>query len=373
MPATARRRADAHDRVLRLHAATFVLVVALGAASMLANPALLRLPDAPLRDGGWARAYQANLDAASPLRPPTVAMWNALDLHVFGQAPAGVVLGEDGWLFSEEEYALPADPQSVRNQWIDLIASVAMRLDRDGVQLLVVLVPTKASLVEVGQPPLPAPAARRYDDALGRLRARGIQTIDLRPALAELGEHAWLRTDTHWTPAGATAVAATIAERLRALDPGLPGDGAATLEAGGDEIVEGDLVRLLELGPLRPYLGPASEVIERQRLVRHAPPATDLFATAEVPMTVVGTSYAADARWNLASRLEAAMGGTFVLDAAEVGRGPAAPMVAYLAGEAYRSTRPRVVVWEVPERYLDDTAALVERLPPARQEKGARP
>jgi alginate O-acetyltransferase complex protein AlgJ len=132
-------------------------------------------------------------------------------------------------------------------------------------------------------------------------------------------------------------------------------------------------VRLLELGPLRPYLGPASEVIERQRLVRHAPPATDLFATAEVPMTVVGTSYAADARWNLASRLEAAMGGTFVLDAAEVGRGPAAPMVAYLAGEAYRSTRPRVVVWEVPERYLDDTAALVERLPPARQEKGARP
>jgi hypothetical protein len=218
MPAPARRRADAHDRVLRLHAATFVLVVALGAASMLANPALLRLPDAPLRDGGWARAYQANLDAASPLRPPTVAMWNALDLHVFGQAPGGVVLGEDGWLFSEEEYALPADPQSVRNQWIDLIASVAMRLDRDGVQLLVVLVPTKASLVEVGQPPLPAPAARRYDDALGRLRARVSRRSTCGPR-----SRSWAST-----PGSAPTPTGHLRARRRSRPPSPNGSGRST-------------------------------------------------------------------------------------------------------------------------------------------------
>jgi alginate O-acetyltransferase complex protein AlgJ len=373
MPPTAPRPPSAHELVLRLHAATFVLVLAFGAASMLVNPALLRRPDASLRDGAWARAYQADLDAASPLRPPTVAMWNALDLRVFGQAPTGVVLGEGGWLFSDEEYALPADPPAVRDAWFDLIADVAARLDRDGARLLVVLVPSKASLVTVGQPPLPGPAARRYADALTQLRARGVEAVDLRPALGELREAAWLRTDTHWTPAGATAAAVAVARRLRALDPGLSGDGVATLEPGGTETVEGDLVRLLELGPLRPRFGPAAEVIELQRLVRHDPPASDLFATVELPVVVVGTSYAADARWNLAARLEAALEGTPVLDAAEVGRGPAAPMAAYLSDDAYRGARPRAVVWEVPERYLDDAAALVQPRPAAGREKAARP
>jgi alginate O-acetyltransferase complex protein AlgJ len=365
------RRPSAHELVLRLHATTFVVVLALGAVSMLLNPALLRAPDATLHDGAWSRAYQAALDAASPLRGHTVALWNALDLHLFGQAPAGVVLGEGGWLFSDEEYALPADAAAVRAAWFDHVADVAASLQQDGVQLVVVLVPTKASLVDAGQPPLPVPAARRYAEALTRLRERGIDAVDLRPTLQALGESAWLRTDTHWTPAGAAAAADTVAQHLRTLDPDLVGEGDTALEPGGFETVEGDLVRLLELGALRARFGPTADVIERARLVRHDPAATDLFATVELPVTVVGTSYAADERWNLATRLEAALRGTAVLDAAEVGRGPAGPMAAYLGGDAYRTSRPRVVVWEVPERYLDDATALLVPRRSGEDTKGA--
>lgn len=365
------QRPSAHDLVLRLQAGTFVAVLVLGALSMLLNPALLRAPGATLHDGAWSRAYQAALDAASPLRGPTVALWNALDLHLFGQAPAGVVLGEGGWLFSDEEYALPADAPTVREAWFDYVADVAASLRRDGVRLVVVLVPTKASLVAAGQPPLPAPAARRYAEALARLRERGVDAIDLRPTLAELGEAAWLRTDTHWTPAGAMAAAEAVAEHLLALDPDLGGESEARLEPGGVEAIEGDLVRLLELGPLRTRFGPAADVIERTQVVRSDPAATDLFAAVELPVALVGTSYAADERWNLAVRLEAALRGTAVLDAAEVGRGPAVPMAAYLGGEAYRAARPRVVVWEVPERYLDDVAALPAPRPSGEDAKGA--
>jgi alginate O-acetyltransferase complex protein AlgJ len=358
MKRAATQRPSAHDLVLLVQACTFVAVLVIGAISMLLNPALLRAPDGTLHDGTWSRAYQAALDTASPLRTHTVALWNALDLRLFGQAPAGVVLGDGGWLFSDEEYALPADAPAVRAAWFAHVVDVAASLQRDGVRLVVVLVPTKASLVAAGQPPLPAPAARRYAEALAQLRERGIDALDLRPALAELGEAAWLRTDTHWTPAGATAAAEAVADHLLTLEPDLIGAGEARLESGGVETVEGDLVRLLELGPLRARFGPAADVIERARMVRNEPAGSDLFAAVELPVTVVGTSYAADERWNLATRLEAALRGTSVLDAAEVGRGPAVPMAAYLAGDAYRTARPRVVVWEVPERYLDDATAL---------------
>jgi alginate O-acetyltransferase complex protein AlgJ len=371
MERAAPRRRSAHDLVLRLQAGTFVAVLVLGFVSMLLNPALLRAPAATLHDGAWSRAYQAALDAASPLRRHTVALWNTLDLRLFGQAPAGVVLGQDGWLFSDEEYALPAEAPVIRQAWFDHVADVASSLQQDGVRLVVMLVPTKASLVAVGQPPLPVPAARRYAEALAQLRGRGIDTVDLRPTLAELGEAAWLRTDTHWTPAGATAAAETVAQHLLALDPDLGGEGQAALEPGGVETVEGDLVRLLELGPLRARFGPVADVIERTRIVRHVSGSTDLFATVELPVTVVGTSYAADERWNFATRLEAALRGTAVLDAAEVGRGPALPMSAYLAGDAYRTARPRVVVWEVPERYLDDATALPGPLQGGEDAKGA--
>jgi alginate O-acetyltransferase complex protein AlgJ len=371
MERPAPHRPSAHDLVLRLQAATFVVVLALGATSMLLNPALLRAPAATLHDGAWSRAYQAALDAASPLRGPTVALWNALDLHLFGQAQKGVVLGEGGWLFSDEEYVLPADAPAVRMAWFEHLADVAATLEVDGVQLVVVLVPTKASLVDAGQPPLPAPAARRYAEALTQLRERGVDTVDLRPPLRALGEAAWLRTDTHWTPAGASAAAEAVAQHLLELDPQLGGDGATTLEPEGVETVEGDLLRLLELGPLRARFGPAADVIERSRLVRNGAEATDLFASVDLPVTVVGTSYAADGRWNLATRLEAALRGTAVLDAAEVGRGPAVPMATYLGGDAYRTARPRVVVWELPERYLDDATALLVPRRGAEDAKGA--
>jgi alginate O-acetyltransferase complex protein AlgJ len=335
-------------RAAPLPAATFFLVLALGVAGTVTNPALLRAPAATLRDGAWAREYQAALDAASPLRPSAVALWNALDLRLFRQGPAGVVLGSDGWLFTAEEYASGA-----AGAWRADVDGVADRLRDDGVRLLVALVPAKARQVSAGQPPLPRAAEGRYDAGVAALRARGVEVVDLRPALAALGDDAWLRTDTHWTPAGATAAAAAIADRLRALDPDLGGEAGAAVEPAGSERFEGDLLRLLELGPLAERFGPEPDLLLRERLIPRAPTSTDLFAAVDLPVTMVGTSYAADERWNLARRVEALLGAE-VLDAAEIGSGPIEPMAAYLGGEAYAGAPPRAIVWEIPERYLGD-------------------
>jgi alginate O-acetyltransferase complex protein AlgJ len=332
-------------------------VLAIGFAATLANPALRQAPERPVRTGAWAAAYQTALDEASPLRPWAVAGWNALDLAVFGQAPDGVVLGADGWLFTDEEYAASAAAERHRTAWMAQIDEAAARVEAAGVVLVVALVPAKAVLVDAEQPPPPDAARVRYDATLTDLAALGVRAIDLRPALSALDEGAWLRTDTHWTPAGAQAAADAVAAALLAVVPDLGGSDPYERAFVGVEAIEGDLVRLLALGPLEDALAPDPDVIELSEARASAPPSNDLFATVELPVAVVGTSYAADPRWNLADRLRTALGRD-VLDAARAGVGPLRPLLDYLDGDAWASARPRAVVWEVPVRYLTDDAFL---------------
>ncbi|MDF1523438.1 MAG: hypothetical protein P1P87_11595, partial [Trueperaceae bacterium] len=163
------------------------------------------------------------------------------------------------------------------------------------------------------------------------------------------------------------------------LDP-LPGENAAVdviqahpLEPVADqrvervvvgvEAIEGDLVRLLALGSFEEALAPEPDVVELSEARSTAPAASDLFASVDLPVAVVGTSYAADPRWNLADRLRTALGRD-VLDAARAGAGPIRPLLDYLDGAAWTNARPRAVVWEVPVRYLTDDAYLEPRTAP---------
>ncbi len=347
----------------QLAAVALLAVLAIGFAATLANPALRRAPEQPVRTGAWATAYQQALDEDSPLRPWAVAGWNALDLAVFGQAPDGVVLGDDGWLFTDEEYAATAAAEAHRDAWLAQIDAAAARVEAEGVVLVVALVPAKAVLVDADQPPLPEVARARYDATLADLAALGVHAVDLRPALAALAGDAWLRTDTHWAPAGAQAAADAVAAALLEAVPDLGGADAFERAFVGVEAIEGDLVRLLALGPLEDALAPEPDVIELSEARSSAPPSNDLFATVELPVAVVGTSYAADPRWNLADRLRTALGRD-VLDAARAGVGPLRPLLDYLDGDAWASARPRAVVWEVPVRYLtDDTFLTVGATP----------
>lgn len=348
---------DAPRPPSRLAAVALLAVLAIGFAATLANPALRRAPAQPVRTGAWAAAYQQALDEASPLRPWAVAVWNAIDLAVFGQAPDGVVLGADGWLFTDEEYAATAAAEAHRDAWVARIDAAAARVEAEGVALVVALVPAKAVLVDADQPPLPDVARDRYDATLADLAALGVRTVDLRPALSALDQDAWLRTDTHWTPAGAEAAADAVAAALLEVVPDLGGSEPYDRAFVGVEAVEGDLVRLLGLGPLEDALAPDPDVIELSEARSSAPPSNDLFAPVELPVAVVGTSYAADPRWNLADRLRTALGRD-VLDAAREGIGPLRPLLDYLDGDAWASARPRAVVWEVPVRYLTDDAFL---------------
>ncbi|TVR94610.1 MAG: alginate O-acetyltransferase [Trueperaceae bacterium] len=334
------------------YAVAFAIVLVGGCAAAVLNPALRNVPDVAVMDGSWAEAYQAEFDAASPLLDPARTVWGLIDAGLFGQGRPGVLIGTDGWLFSREEYATVPDAAGAIALWSDRIALVRDELAQLDVHLVVAPVPSKAAVVGEHAPaPLPTEAARRYDTLLDALEERGVVVSDLRPALGRVNDP-FLRTDTHWTPAGAAAAAQAIATTVRERAP-FAGLGETSFETTLTEPEErwGDLTTFLDLGPLLEHLGPPPDLIAMPRTTSLAPPATDLFGAVEVPVTLVGTSFSADPAWNTVGALREALGSD-VIDAALTGLGPWEPMHRYLTGEALRSSPPEVVIWEIPERYV---------------------
>lgn len=112
---------------------------------------------------------------------------------------------------------------------INVLAALAMRLQTRGIHLIVVPVPSKASIY----PDRLHPA---YDVARGpdlnaghrewvaALEAKGLEVFDPSQLLWDCrGETMYFKTDTHWTPRAMEVTAAALAERCRALAPGSAG------------------------------------------------------------------------------------------------------------------------------------------------------
>ncbi len=78
-----------------------------------------------------------------------------------------------------------------------------------------------------------------------------------------------------------------------------------------------------------------------------------LFGDAAIPVVLVGTSYSANAAFGFEAHLKVALQRD-VLNLAEEGKGPFAPMKAFLDGDVLKNSPPKLVIWEMPIRYLDD-------------------
>ena len=337
--------------------AALVLGVATAAGSRVVP---FHLPDgAAWLDGKLAKAFESHYDAQFPGRTLGTNVWAAIDYVLFNEGRPGVVVGTQGWLYTDEEFKTYAGADATVTTHLALIPWVRDELARQGTQLVVVLVPSKARIYpeHVGDRRPAAVHARLYARAQDALREAAIPAPDLVRALetCKREQPAFLRTDTHWTPAGARCVAQAVR--------GTAGAGAA---AGGAHYRtqtattaehRGDLLRYLPLDPYFAGLLPPTERIELRRTERIASAADAaggdaLLGDGGAPEVVlVGTSYSADARWNLTGALQEALQQD-VLNYAALGKGPFVPMLDYLLNSASLPSAPRLLVWEIPERYL---------------------
>jgi alginate O-acetyltransferase complex protein AlgJ len=81
-------------------------------------------------------------------------------------------------------------------------------------------------------------------------------------------------------------------------------------------------------------------------------------------LALVGTSYSAQPSWNFHGALQEALGED-VGNYAKEGLGPFAPMFEYLRSKDFAQAPPRLVLWEIPERYLVTHQPLEEYQLPA--------
>jgi len=345
--------------------ATMLILLGAGVVLSFMNPAFVPDTSANRRygtvlSGDWMQAYQQEYELESPVRELGLEIWGSLRFGLFREGLPGVVVGEHGILFTAEEFtalASAGDEAARAREVAAFVAEVAAELEQLGVELVVVPLPAKARLYRqyLGRYGFPPEAERRYHEFLVALAAAGVDHVGLKTVLAgsrDQGVEVFLRTDTHWTPAGAELAAVAVAEQVSAAGylQETPTQNFR-VEYGELQTHQGDLLSFIPLGPFRGRLQPAPDHVRRFELHSGPAPALGLFEIAAVPVVLVGTSYSAGAAWGFDVFLQVELQAE-VLNLAEEGRGPFLPMAAYLGSDTLREAPPQLVIWEIPERYL---------------------
>ncbi|GGJ66948.1 alginate O-acetyltransferase AlgX-related protein [Deinococcus aquiradiocola] len=313
--------------------------------------------------GTTFRMTEARLEADLPGRAVMVGVANTARYLAVRGGTDEVTVGRDGWLFLRSELAV--HPQEARDlhRRADLIVDLSGRLRARGVTLLVAVSPNKSRVQQAFLPGrhLPAWSTDTYRAFQALLRARGVSTVDLLTPMtaAARAQTQYYRTDTHWNQAGARTAAAAVARTVRAAAPDLP---AATFVTAADPMAArpGDLQRLMGLQDTPDGLRPPADREAQQHTVASGGSLGAGLLGAAPQVVLAGSSYGL--RGNFHGALQQALGST-VVNVSREGADFSGSLRTYLRDPAFRDAPPRVLVWEIPERFLPVPLADEDRRP----------
>ena len=341
-----------------------IILVMAGAAVVRAFPYDVP-PGTDVVEGGLTRSFESHYDKVFPVKTFGTNLWGAIQFALFREGRSGVVVGANGWLYTSEEFSAYPNGDAQVDAHLDLIRQVQDRLRERGTELTVAVLPAKVRVYpEYASPHRPAEVHRQlYERIHAGLTARGVRAPDLlAPLSACKGQGAvFLRTDTHWTPEGASCSAQALAA---AIAPRADGAVRFTSAAGTPLEHQGDLMQFLPLAPYFAALMPRPDLLSTRstQAASTGSAEADLLGDAPAPSVVlVGTSYSADQRWNFDGALRESLGEE-VLNLAQSGHGPFEPMLAYL-DQPLEGPAPARVIWEIPERYLPAATKLAPAKP----------
>jgi alginate O-acetyltransferase complex protein AlgJ len=332
-----------------------LLFLVSGFILMLLSPTMFKSPQKPLWNGEWSLAYEAALNKSLAFRQAAIDTWGTLDYVLFKEGRDGVLVGNEGWLFTSEEFKFYPEGEKGIQEKLELASLAQAQLAEQGINLVVALIPSKARVYSehLGRYSLPSYNQDLYQKFIEELEARNTTVINLLEPLqsAKAEQDVFLKTDTHWTPFGAEIVAKEIA-RVVAEKGLLPSLDSSTYQTKAVETIDhkGDLLSYIPLGTLQERIGPKFDRLE-QRATEGSSENGGLFGSSSIPVVLVGTSYSANTLWNFDGALKEALG-VDVLNVANQGEGPVVPMQDYLAGNDLKDTPPELVIWEIPERFI---------------------
>ena len=173
------------------------------------------------------QSFSRAIEDRMPLRSKLVNFRSRLAHSGFSANPFDqVVIGRNGWLYLAETFEDECPPTEQEIVW-DRISQVADLLNRNDIELLLILVPDKASIHPEGVPDWMQQThlSNIESDELIRqaLDAPSDWFIDMSPILKDArtrnpDEYLYHKTDTHWNWNGASLFFETLVNALR---PGL--------------------------------------------------------------------------------------------------------------------------------------------------------
>jgi alginate O-acetyltransferase complex protein AlgJ len=257
------------------------------------------------------------------------------------------------------------------------VLKVQKTLSAKGIKLLVVVVPDKSRIEasHLGMLHRPARYASRASQWVGDLKLAGVEAIDLTATLSEFKQKngaAFLKSDSHWTEQGAEAAAQSVsAEVLRLKIIATPAQ-SLIVDKRLETNRPGDLIRLAGVDWLFDALQPQQDLAQESTF-KVAPQAQDkgklgtasvasasaqtddLFGDADLPnVVVIGTSFSRTS--NFVSFIEKELNAK-IANLARNGGDFSGAMNTYLASVAFKKTPPKLVIWEIPERVLQQKAS----------------
>lgn len=296
-------------------------------------------------------AYQFTHEFTDQLiiKKTAVALWRAITYGMFNTGDKKIIVGNDGWLFSEEEFIEYQNPHNEINHKLNIIMAVNEYFKSKDIQLIVTIIPSKARIYKdkLGRFQFPKHADFLYDMFHNALIKNNIMT----PNLVSLfnseknNTQLFLKQDTHWTPEGALLTAGMVASIAKHID--FPKIKFQTILK--DKIpYEPDLKKYVSTGFFEKLIEP-----EKDHYIPHITKSvenkTDLFGDEILPIVLIGTSYSAIQKWNFEGALKTELQAD-VLNAAMEGKGPMQPMANYLSNNDFNNTK--LVIWEIPERFI---------------------
>ena len=306
-------------------------------------------------NGVWTALYEGKFADILLPRQPSLSFWGTLELAAFKEGRKGVLIGNDGWLFTDEEFIADKNRATITKDNQNYILEAAAELKKNNINLLIALIPAKARMMKskLGEISYPKYNHSFYQDMIEFLRAKEIHAPHIYSALS-FKQNTFYKTDTHWTPYGARLSATSIADYLIQNKIFIGSDEYA-YGAAKDEKFEGDLVSYIPAGDLKKKYGITKETASIKSVSMTNANETDteasLFGDEVIPVTLIGTSYSANPRWNFENHLKYALK-TDVLNKADEGLGPFATMRTYLSEGDYKNNPPELIIWEIPERYI---------------------
>lgn len=335
---------------------------ALGASAVWSAGADSSKSFSDIIEGRWATIYEKSFNKALYIYDPSKTGWAILTYAAFREGSEGVLVGQNGWLFTAEEFAHVPDAKRKVEEKADLIAAVRDYLGERGARLVVVPVPAKARIYAAQLYPYSFPSYKKevYPDFIRALQKRRVALADPLPLMEAQAAQTplFLKTDTHWTPQGAEIAATITGAFVSRHVPGLDYERRRyETRVNGKKDHSGDLLRYIPVAGAAESLGIASDRLDIVQTTRAGGASGQdnlqlaLFSDETPPVTLVGTSYSANADWNFEGYLRENLG-LDVLNAAREGVGPFETMKNYLGNSAFKISPPALVIWEIPERYL---------------------